>query len=144
MTRPTEPPKSWDLPTHPDFNYVLRQFKGHTRGGWERTLGRWLKRYNLSAGYRVGEIRIDWWTHDKIGAEFDTMAKYNTTILYREKNGRNFIEDLPRRQDLPITVAVFQTELGQRYGLLDGRHRGYQWRRRPGKYPVLLVHIEEK
>ena len=143
MRRPTEPPKRWDLPTHPDFEYVKRQFKGHTPGGWERTLGRWLKRYGLSEKWQVGSIKIEWWAHDRIGRELDLMAEYNTTILYREKNGRNFIEDLPRRQDLPITVAVFDVNGHTKYGLLDGRHRGYQWRRRPGKYPVLTVEILE-
>lgn len=110
------------------WSEVVSLFHAH---GDERQARRnangWAERYGVPhRDYSALPVTLQAWRHDKIGAVLDDMATVEPRMI---------VTELPRCYGLPAAVIRF----GDRYGMIDGKHRANQWRKWPGMYAVLVV-----
>lgn len=66
----------------------------------------------------------------------DQMSKFEPRLVDDHVKGVNNAQLPPRLDGLPITLVRF----GERYGIIDGKHRLNRWRHQPGNYAVLVIH----
>ena len=71
-------------------------------------------------------LTVEWWTHDRLGAYIDEIAKTDPAMIVTRK---------PRRTDGPLVAF----ERDGKYGMVDGRCRANLWRNVPGVYPIIVM-----
>lgn len=117
----------------PLWSDLTHQFRwhGHTPEFEAYRLGaEWSERFGFKApiiSEQACTLRSEYWTHSELGAVIDQMALHHPA--YRTESGPRFDEQSP--------ATILETS-GKRV-VLDGRRRINQWRKTPGRYPVLVV-----
>jgi len=116
---------------------VEAQFHGH--GGVEhaaRNAIGWAQRFGVAgAQIRGATVVLEAWTHSELATALEEMAKAEPRILVDMVNGVNNATLPPRLDGLPATMV----RVGDRVGMIDGKHRANRWKAFPGRYAVLVI-----
>lgn len=117
----------------PAWEDVVRQFRhhGYTPEFEIYRLGaEWAERFGFVAPIISEEcckLRAEYWTEEELGQVIDDMAAHHG----------GYHTDQPPRFDANGPATILETS-GKRI-VLDGRRRINQWRKTPGRYPVLVI-----
>jgi hypothetical protein len=116
---------------------VSAQFAG--QGDGARAAGNaagWASRYGLPAEdyYRL-PVSLESWNAAELAAAVEQMTKVEPRVSIDIVRGVNNAQLPPRVFNLPATLIRF----GERYGILDGKHRVHRWIREGGQYAVLVL-----
>jgi ubiquinone/menaquinone biosynthesis C-methylase UbiE len=119
----------------PTWADVVAQFAGH-RGepNLLRLAAEWADRYRVPhEDYRTVPVRAEWWSQEQLRAVLAGAATVEPRVW---ADGQPNLGQRPQRRDHgPLTFIRF----GERYGILDGRHRAHRWMQTAGCYPVLVL-----
>ena len=96
----------------------------------------WAARYgDLPREYRRCRVELQAWSADELAAVMDAMSEFEPRMAVDWVDGVNNAQLPPRVDGLPAAVVQF----GERFGMIDGKHRANRWKRVPGEYAVLVV-----
>lgn len=96
----------------------------------------WAARYgDVPRDYRQYRVVLEAWSHLEIAAVMAAMSEFEPRMTADWVDGVNNAQLPPRVDGLPAAVVRF----GDRFGMIDGKHRANRWKRTPGKYAVLVV-----
>lgn len=118
----------------PEWKDVVRQFQyhGHTpEHEMDRLAGDWVGHINLRQSTAV--VSSEYWSDHALGAVLDVMAAQHD---YGKPKHSRYITDLRPRYEADAVTILYDKG---RHVILDGRRRINQWRKMPGRYPVLVV-----
>lgn len=97
----------------------------------------WASRYgDLPREYRNCRVSLEAWSDLEIQAAMEAMAEFEPRMTSDLVNGTDNATLPPRVDGLPAAMVKY----GDRYGMIDGKHRANRWKRVPGLYAVLVVH----
>lgn len=96
----------------------------------------WAVRYgDVQREYRRCQVVLEAWSEEELAQLMDAMAEFEPRMVSDWVNGVNNAQLPPRLDGLPAVLV----KLGERYGMIDGKHRANRWKRTPGQYAVLVV-----
>lgn len=96
----------------------------------------WASRYgDVPREYRCCRVALEAWPHTDIAALLAAMSEFEPRMTVDMVRGVNNAQLPPRVDGLPAVVVQF----GDRFGMIDGKHRANRWARTPGHYAVLVV-----
>lgn len=116
----------------PEWQDAIRQFQyhGHTPAfEMYRLAAEWALPFHFTPPVlqeNVVGVKAEYWTAEELGDVLDAMARHHRSYATKE---------LPRFTDGPATILQTQ---GKSI-ILDGRRRINQWRKMPGRHPVLVI-----
>ena len=107
----------------------------------------WAVRYgDVPREYRLCRVELQAWSDDalmgearklatELAAVMDEMSEFEPRMTADWVDGVNNAQLPPRVEGLPAVMVQF----GERFGMIDGKHRANRWKRTPGLYAVLVV-----
>lgn len=96
----------------------------------------WAARYgDVPRDYRRCRVVLEAWSHVELAELMAAMAEFEPRMVADWVNGVNNAQLPPRVDGLPVVVVRY----GERFGMIDGKHRANRWARVPGDYAVLVV-----
>jgi len=112
----------------PVWEDVVKAFSDRKAGTLETLAEHWSARIGVDKPeLKKGiPLTVEWWTHDRLGAYIDEIAKTDPAMIVTRK---------PRRTDGPL--VAFKRD--GKYGMVDGRCRANLWRNVPGVYPLIVM-----
>lgn len=101
-----------------------------------RNAAGWANRYGLPTdNYQNLPVTLECWSNERIASELVKMAEAEPRLLIEIVGGINNATIPPRCDGLPIIVIRF----GEKFGMIDGKHRANKWKHIPGNYAVLVI-----
>lgn len=117
---------------------VAQQFHGNgeIQKAFDNAAG-WASRYGVSA-YSVhgGNVVLESWTSQELADVMSAMSKAEPRVTVDMVKGVNNAQFPPRLDGLPAVFVKF----GDRYGIIDGKHRVNRWKLGGGPWAVLVIH----
>lgn len=96
----------------------------------------WAARYgDVPREYRRCRVVLEAWSHSEIAALLAAMSEFEPRMTADWVDGMNNAQLPPRVDGLPAVLVRF----GERFGMIDGKHRANRWKQTPGQYAVLVV-----
>lgn len=96
----------------------------------------WSERYRLPAEiWPVRPVKLEAWTGADCLDVLVAMSLIEPRVSIDIVNGVNNAQIPPRVGNLPATLIRF----GDRYGIIDGKHRMHQWAKEPDSVFGVLV-----
>ena len=96
----------------------------------------WAVRYgDVPREYRLCRVELQAWSDVELAAVMDEMSEFEPRMTADWVDGVNNAQLPPRVEGLPAVMVQF----GERFGMIDGKHRANRWKRTPGLYAVLVV-----
>lgn len=96
----------------------------------------WAARYGgLPREYRRCRVELQAWSAAELAALMEEMTLFEPRMTEDWVRGVNNAQLPPRVDGLPAVLVKF----GDRFGMIDGKHRANRWKRVPGDYAVLVV-----
>lgn len=101
-----------------------------------RNLLGWAKRYAVPDWNGECRLVLESWSASELGAVMEEMAKVEPRVTVDMVAGVNNATLPPRLDGLPAVFVKF----GDRYGIIDGKHRVNRWKLGGGPWAVLVIH----
>jgi hypothetical protein len=95
----------------------------------------WADRYGVKSPPEP-EVALESWTDKELAEVMEAMSKVEPRVTVDMVKGVNNATLPPRVDGLPIVLVKF----GDRYGIIDGKHRANKWKQVPGNYAVYIIH----
>lgn len=96
----------------------------------------WAARYgDVAREYRRCRVELQAWSDTELAEVMQAMSEFEPRMTADWVGGVNNAELSPRVEGLPAVLVQF----GERFGMIDGKHRANRWKRTPGQYAVLVV-----
>lgn len=96
----------------------------------------WAARYgDVPREYRLCRVELQSWSDVELAAVMEAMSEFEPRMTADWVDGVNNAQLPPRVEGLPAVMVQF----GERFGMIDGKHRANRWKRTPGLYAVLVV-----
>jgi hypothetical protein len=97
----------------------------------------WAKRYGVPVrDFAKCKVTLEAWTNDEIDRCMSAMSEFEPRMTVDICGNVNNAILPPRLEGLPLAVVRF----GDRYGMIDGKHRANKWKHMLGNYAVLVIH----
>jgi hypothetical protein len=117
------------------WHEVVRLFPTETDA--IRNADGWAARFKVPLpNYRDAKVTLEAWDASELRAQMEWMSEYEPRMTVDMDGATNNATLPPRVDGLPAVVVKF----GNRYGMIDGKHRANRWKETPGLYAVLVVH----
>lgn len=81
-------------------------------------------------------MTLESWSAPELAAVMEEMAKVEPRVTVDMVAGVNNATLPPRLDGLPAVFVKF----GDRYGIIDGKHRANRWKLGGGPWAVLVIH----
>lgn len=101
-----------------------------------RNIFGWARRYGVDDWMGFRDLTLESWSAPELAAVMEEMTKVEPRVTVDMVAGVNNATLPPRLDGLP---AVF-VKLGDRYGIIDGKHRVNRWKLGGGPWAVLVIH----
>lgn len=96
----------------------------------------WAARYgDLPREYRLCRVELQAWSDEELAEVMEAMSEFEPRMTADWVDGVNNAALPPRVEGLPAAMVKF----GDRFGMIDGKHRANRWKRTPGQYAVLVI-----
>ena len=102
-----------------------------------RNANGWADRFKRAPSNWPGcVVTLEAWMQDEIGELMDAMARIEPRMTVDMVGGLNNATLPPRLDGMPLALVRF----GDRFGMIDGKHRANRWRHVHGRYAALVIH----
>lgn len=97
----------------------------------------WMDRYGVKVGdLKAATVTLEAWTAEELAEVMDVMSRAEPRLTVDMVNGTNNATLAPRLDGLPAAMVRF----GDKYGIIDGKHRVNRWKLGGGPWAVLVIH----